>query len=160
MAPQFWAICSRSFWTPRRGAKATGRSVGSGFAMPPLSQSLAVQLIVLLPRQLQPHRASSHADPVFDRLAAGEIEIGAAMPGQVQDLDLTLEREVTGKGSLAVLFQERHRPPTLCQHELHQDSVPRRAPRTVAFAGFLVGLWWQRDLAGAADLACQPHSCG
>ena len=44
---------------------------------------------------------------MLDCLAAGEIELGAAMPGQVQDLELTLEDEVTGKGSSAILFQER-----------------------------------------------------
>jgi hypothetical protein len=60
---------------------------------------------------------------------------------------------VTGKRSLAALLQERHRPTVLSQDELHQRSVARRTPRAIAFAGFLVGLSRQRDLARAIDLA-------
>jgi hypothetical protein len=41
---------------------------------------------------------------VLDRLTAGEIELGAAVPGQGEDFHSGIE--VTGKGSLAVLFQE------------------------------------------------------
>ena len=32
---------------------------------------------------------------MFDRLAAGEVELGAAVPGQVEDLQLALEDEAT-----------------------------------------------------------------
>jgi hypothetical protein len=44
-----------------------------------LQASLA-ELCILFPRQNQPDRTSAHADPVFDRLTAGEIELGAAVP--------------------------------------------------------------------------------
>jgi hypothetical protein len=43
------------------------------------------------PGRAQPVGTYAHTDPVFDRLAAREIELGAATPGQVQDLQLTLE---------------------------------------------------------------------
>jgi hypothetical protein len=45
-----------------------------------------------LPRgnRIFPDRTSAHADPVLDRLAAGEIELGAAMPGQIQDFQLQM----------------------------------------------------------------------
>ena len=41
------------------------------------AMELLTQLRILLPGQLQPDRTSTHADPVFDRLAAGEVELSS-----------------------------------------------------------------------------------
>src|ERR1019366_6423108 len=49
--------------------------------------------VILFARQLQPDRASAHTDPVLDSLAAGEVELSAAMLGQIQNLQLTLKHE-------------------------------------------------------------------
>jgi hypothetical protein len=64
---------------------------------------------------------------------------------------------VTRKGSLAVLLKERHRPSLPSQHELHQHSVAGRTACAVSLPRPPVRLRWQRNLAGAADLARQPH---
>jgi hypothetical protein len=75
---------------------------------------------MLLLRQFEPHRASAHADPVFNRLTTSKVKLSTAVPGQIKNLQFTLKYEVARQGSLAVLLQERHRPATLRQHELHQ----------------------------------------
>ena len=54
------------------------------------------QLRVLVRCKLQPNGASAHADPVFDRLTAGQVEFRTAVPGKVQDLQFALEDEVAG----------------------------------------------------------------
>jgi hypothetical protein len=72
---------------------------------------------------------------VFDRLAAGEIELGSSVPGQVKNLEFTLECESTGQGSLTVFIDLRWQR-THCR-----TAVPGRdwAMRAAHSAG---QIWW------------------
>src|ERR1035437_1665268 len=82
--------------------RAPSRETGHGAYLAGSSS----QLGVLVSRQLQPYRTSAHTDPVFDCLTASEIELGAAMPGQVEDLQFALEDEIARQRCLAVLLKE------------------------------------------------------
>jgi hypothetical protein len=64
------------------------------------------QLGILVSGQLQPDGTSPHTDPVFDCLTACEIELGAAVPGQVEDLQFTLENEMARQSGLAILLKK------------------------------------------------------
>lgn len=57
---------------------------------------LCQQLGILLSGELQLDGASTHADPVLNCLTTGEIEVGTAVPSQVQYLQFTLKHEMAG----------------------------------------------------------------
>jgi hypothetical protein len=107
-----------------------------------LAMRFSPQLGVLLSRQTEPDGPSAHGDPLFDRLMSGKVELSSSAPGQVQNFDVVLERESSGEGSLEIRFQERDRPATLRQDELHVDPMAWGALRAVAFTRSLVGFGW------------------